>query len=1133
MASDQSSSNEERLSPEKDDLQRFIENWIAHAPPALAQAARYAALVHTFDPALLSFLRDTEEETELLIARLERAGLIVVVSPNRYSFERILRQPYLRLWQASDPEMYRRESARAAAHYQSRQSESEIDRIEHVYHLLGADDELGLHALIQEIEHIWSARRLGLVERLLQYADEQTSVLGTSIRTWLRLFQARLELAHYHYVRSEEILRSIVTSDTEPRLRAEALMSLASTLVATQRWNEAKNSFDEAHGIFLQINDRFKAACALKAQGEAYLHLVSSLGSLHQDVKTHQPHYQIWLRRVALFPFLLYRWLSRRIGLIPSLYFGTDYQDWIIFRLIYEAIHHFEQASRQLARIREETNPPGAEILTDLQIYLADLYHRVGQWTKAARLFESLATAATVSDYRRATLQLARGRAALTQSSLIKAREYLQDARKVFTQYNDLRALATTTRLLGDTEVASNKLNAAIPFYAESAEVSLTVDDLLESTHIWSAIRRIQEHFSFSPDAKSQIDALEQKLNRRAYIIRFRSALLQRFRNLAARLAAYVVLPLVYLVMLITGFPGVRPAVIALMTKFTCLVMPSCDTLFGDLVGSVFAILAPLLLAIWAYGFFYIFMGWISVRLLPLGDIAQLQTEFVVTFPTGITLRDETGQLRELPWDIVESHISANHAIWRVPIALFSRQFLISGETPSIIEGIAHHYQSLQQDITERLEWAKNKAVQHAFDYAFFTGPWTIITLLLVTGMTSISVSDWFDQTLCRKPNIESIDIRERRLVYVSTDDGHLHVVYVQPEPFQIDIVGSYDTPGQGFGVTVEGAYAYIADGTEGLRIVDVRDPTNPVEVGSYNTPGQAMGVAVAGQYAYVADGTEGLRIVDVRDPTNPVEVGSYNTPGQASGIAVGRSYIYIADGTAGLRIISARDLTSPVEVGSYDTPGQAFGVTVEGAYAYIADGTEGLRIVDVSGPTDPVEVSFYDTPGQATDVTVNGNIAYVADGTQGLRVVFLRDPDATSQVVTIEEAATNVVLMPDLAFIADGTRGLLVIDVLNPCDDDFKLNERPKKYFAMERFINGMAVPEVITRPIASISSELFFWTLLFFPIIGLARLLYNRASLRHIDSQLVLGADWPFWLALILLIALAVFHTWTLTWS
>ena len=40
------------------------------------------------------------------------------------------------------------------------------------------------------------------------------------------------------------------------------------------------------------------------------------------------------------------------------------------------------------------------------------------------------------------------------------------------------------------------------------------------------------------------------------------------------------------------------------------------------------------------------------------------------------------------------------------------------------------------------------------------------------------------------------------------------------------------------------------------------------------------MGVAVAGNYAYVADGGNGLVIVDVTNPAAPTLKGSYNTVG-------------------------------------------------------------------------------------------------------------------------------------------------------------------------------------------------------------------------------------------------------------
>ena len=50
------------------------------------------------------------------------------------------------------------------------------------------------------------------------------------------------------------------------------------------------------------------------------------------------------------------------------------------------------------------------------------------------------------------------------------------------------------------------------------------------------------------------------------------------------------------------------------------------------------------------------------------------------------------------------------------------------------------------------------------------------------------------------------------------------------------------------------GNYAYVADYSNGLVIVDVSNPAAPTLKGSYNTAGNSYGVTVAGNYAYVAD---------------------------------------------------------------------------------------------------------------------------------------------------------------------------------------------------------------------------------------------------------------------------------------
>src|SRR6056297_930181 len=50
------------------------------------------------------------------------------------------------------------------------------------------------------------------------------------------------------------------------------------------------------------------------------------------------------------------------------------------------------------------------------------------------------------------------------------------------------------------------------------------------------------------------------------------------------------------------------------------------------------------------------------------------------------------------------------------------------------------------------------------------------------------------------------------------------------------------------------GDYAYVADGGDGLEVVDVSDPANPNEVGQFDDGRYACGVYVRGGYAYVAD---------------------------------------------------------------------------------------------------------------------------------------------------------------------------------------------------------------------------------------------------------------------------------------
>ena len=72
---------------------------------------------------------------------------------------------------------------------------------------------------------------------------------------------------------------------------------------------------------------------------------------------------------------------------------------------------------------------------------------------------------------------------------------------------------------------------------------------------------------------------------------------------------------------------------------------------------------------------------------------------------------------------------------------------------------------------------------------------------------------------------------------------------------------------------------AYVAGG-DTLRIVDVSNPSAPVEWSTYTAPDRIYGLHANGDRVYLAVGLEGLQIIDVSSPTTPRLVGRHVTPG-------------------------------------------------------------------------------------------------------------------------------------------------------------------------------------------------------------------------------------------------------------
>ncbi|MDQ6673029.1 MAG: hypothetical protein M3069_20200 [Chloroflexota bacterium] len=242
--------------------------------------------------------------------------------------------------------------------------------------------------------------------------------------------------------------------------------------------------------------------------------------------------------------------------------------------------------------------------------------------------------------------------------------------------------------------------------------------------------------------------------------------------------------------------------------------------------------------------------------------------------------------------------------------------------------------------------------------------------------------------------------------------------------------------------------YAYLAvsnsevtDGRGDLRIVDVTDPRQPLEVvnwGARRDAGLQVGygaqcapdcrgavpqaflhsVALSpdGRTAYLSYWDLGVIMLDVSEPNAPRWLGRFAEPSAAEGnthsvaLAHDGKLALVGDETFGppwghLRLVDVLDPSNPIQVGAFETPDSAGGTpgeqyahtihnpTVDDRdpnRAYLAWYADGVRLLDISEASRPVELASWVPPHEAMvwSVAFMGDLMLVGDVNNGLYVL-------------------------------------------------------------------------------------------------------------------------------------------------
>ena len=248
--------------------------------------------------------------------------------------------------------------------------------------------------------------------------------------------------------------------------------------------------------------------------------------------------------------------------------------------------------------------------------------------------------------------------------------------------------------------------------------------------------------------------------------------------------------------------------------------------------------------------------------------------------------------------------------------------------------------------------------------------------------------------------------------------------------------VGAYEFEQPVLGLTAVGDVVYVANSHDGLRRLDLSNPSAPRLSGTSATRGQAVGVAVSGAQAFVGDNSLGFDIVDVTGP--PRRVGEYLGDGFPRGIAAAGPLVFVADQPAGLIVVDASVPAAPAVVGSLslgrDPITQVFvpdarstGETSPAVIA-IVSGRVGLQAVDVSNPAEPVVTAPVPLAGRPAGTAMWGRFVYAASG-DVLQAFDLTDPGRPTLAGAADLGAPGgpVAVSEELVFAAAGAAVIIL----------------------------------------------------------------------------------------------------------
>ena len=205
---------------------------------------------------------------------------------------------------------------------------------------------------------------------------------------------------------------------------------------------------------------------------------------------------------------------------------------------------------------------------------------------------------------------------------------------------------------------------------------------------------------------------------------------------------------------------------------------------------------------------------------------------------------------------------------------------------------------------------------------------------------------------------------------------------------------------GSGYDVCIHSNYAYVTN-NEGVDIIDVQDPANPISEARLEIIDGAFGIHIEGDILFVAAGGNGLVIADISNPLEPVQLGQSSNHGVARNVFVNGNYAYLACYENGLKVFNITDKTNPIKIGEYLDSGRIDNVVCKDQIAYLANPNLGVEIINITDQSTPVKISSIYSVRNVHDLSIFENYLFAGCYDSSVWVINITNPSNPSVIAS------------------------------------------------------------------------------------------------------------------------------------